>query len=75
MNRATTRVWACDELGAAVHVNGGHVEITLGDGWSGRLTPAEAIDLAAGLSNGIADACALAGRWNRKTRTYDEVTA
>lgn len=67
-----TTMWHCDELGAAVHVNGGHIEITLGDGWSGRLTPAEATDLAAGLSKGIADAAALASRWNRETRTYNE---
>jgi len=72
---AVATMWHCGELGASVHVNGGHIEITLGDGWSGRLTPAEAIDLLAGLSNGIANACALASRWNRETRTYNEESA
>lgn len=63
-------VWSDDTTGAAVHVNGGLVEITLPDGWSGRLLPEEATALAAALSTAVAEAGELAARWDRHTRTY-----
>jgi|GEM_PF-3475743 len=68
-------VWADDIIGAAVHVNGGLVEINLADGWSGRLTPAEAVQLAADLQSAVAEANSWAARWNPDTRTYNEVTS
>lgn len=65
-------IWADDTLGAQVWVNGGNVEINLADGWSGRLTPAEATVLAANLAAAVATACSWAHRWNPQTRSYDE---
>ena len=69
-------VW-CDKLltGATVSVNGAMVEINLPYGWSGRLMPAEAVEFAAGLAAGVAEANAWAARWNPQTRSYDEVAA
>lgn len=68
-------VWGDDRVGAAVYVNGGLVEINLADGWSGRLTPAEAITLMGNLAAAVAQACSWASRWNTDTRTYNDITA
>lgn len=64
-------IWEDNTLGARVWVNGGNVEINLADGWSGRLTPAEAICLAGNLAAAVATACSWANRWNPTTRSYN----
>ena len=63
-------VW-CDEVtGAAVCVNGGYVEISVPDGWSGRLTPVEALNLVADMSAAVAEATGWASRWDGVNRQY-----
>ena len=67
----TSLVWEDDAVtGAAVWVNGGLVEVTLPDGWSGRLTPSEALVFADGLAAAVAEAGRLAARWDATTGTY-----
>lgn len=65
-------IWEDNTLGAAVYVNGGNVEINLADGWSGRLTPAEATVLVGNLTAAVAMACSWANRWNPQTRSYND---
>jgi hypothetical protein len=54
----------------AVWVNRGRIEVTLPDGWSGRLTTHEAVEAAAGFRNAIAQAATWAATWNPDTLTY-----
>ncbi|WP_074851481.1 hypothetical protein [Gordonia westfalica] len=54
-------VWSDDEIGLSVWVNGSSVELTMGDGWSGRLTAEQAARIdAGGFADAIRVACARA---------------
>jgi len=64
------RIWYNDEFGCGVNVNGVYVEINLADGWSGRLTPSEAAQLAADLTAAVHKATLIAATWNPDTRTH-----
>jgi len=66
-------IWSDDNIGASVYVNGGFVEISLADEWSGRLTPAQAVDFMAKLTTAVAEAASLASRWDAVSRTYREL--
>ncbi len=69
-------IWESATANASVYVNDGFVEINLGDGWSGRLLPAEAARLVLELSGAVAVANAWANRYDIYTGTYrDEVPA
>jgi hypothetical protein len=69
----TRLIWADETTDLAVHVNGGLIEITLPDGWSGRCLPSEITGLGAAFTTALAEANAWAARWNPDTRTYNEV--
>ena len=71
----TRLIWADETTDLAVHVNGGLIEITLPDGWSGRCLPSEITGLGAAFTTALAEANAWAARWNPDTRTYNEVTS
>lgn len=64
-------VWCDESSGLAVWVNGGLVEVTLGDGFA-RLTPEEAAGLPAGFGLAVAEACSWARRWDGVARSYRE---
>jgi hypothetical protein len=68
-------VWTDEASGMSVWVHGGNVEITLPDGWSGRMSAVDAAATAIGLRYAVASATAWAGRWNPTTRSYDGVAA
>lgn len=67
-------VWESVVANASVWVNGGFVEFNLSDGWSGRLLPAEAAQLASELSGAVAEANSWAARWDVYTGTYRDVS-
>ena len=71
---ASRLIWADENSDLAVHTNGGLIEITLPDGWSGRLLPSEVADLGAAFTNALAEATAMAERWDSVTGCYREVT-
>lgn len=68
-------LWRDDITGLKVYVNGGVVELNMGDGWSGRLLPKEASAAAAGLVEAVATANSWAKRWDASTRGYREPVA
>lgn len=63
-------IWHDDASGLEVYINGALIELNMGDGWSGRLEPAEAVAAAAGLAAAVADAQTWAARWDGVARTY-----
>jgi hypothetical protein len=67
-------IWESATVCASVWVTEGFVEIHLGDGWSGRLLPAEAARLVLELSGAVAVANAWAARWDVYTGTYRDET-
>lgn len=56
-------------------VNGGLIEFSMGDGWSGRLLPSEVAELPAAFTAAVAEAQEWAGRWDITTGSYSEVGA
>lgn len=68
-------IWADPVTDLAVAVNGGLIEISLPDGWSGRCLPREVADLGAQFAAALAEATALTKRWNTETRSYDDKVA
>lgn len=69
-NRPPGPIWSDEITGMAVHVNGGLVEVSLPDEWSGRLLPSEAATLATEFAAAIAEATAWAERWDIVTGSY-----
>lgn len=63
-------IWQDETTSLAVWVNGGLIEITMADGWSGRCLPAEVATIGAQLSDAIAEATAWAMRWDTTARGY-----
>ena len=73
MSALSRLIWADSVTDLAVAVNGGLIEITLPDGWSGRCLPSEIADIGAEFASAIADATALAARWDIVTGDYTEI--
>lgn len=68
-------LWVDDSIELAVWMNGGLVEITLADGWSGRLTPDQAARVdAVGFATALATAQEWAQRWDVDARAYRSVS-
>jgi hypothetical protein len=61
----------------SVWVNGAMIEITMADGWSGRLTAGESAALPAAFTQAIDAARGWAARWDGAARSYhpESVTA
>ena len=66
-------IWAHSITDMAVAVNGGLIEITLPDGWSGKCLPDEVADLGWQLTAAIAEATAMTERWDIVNRCYKDV--
>ena len=66
-----SQIWRDDAAGMAVYVNGGYVDINI-DHESTRLEPDEAVTAVAALTVAVAEAAALAARWDGKARRYTE---
>ncbi|GAS94371.1 uncharacterized protein RMCC_1337 [Mycolicibacterium canariasense] len=63
-------IWRDEASYLTVWVNGGLIEINMGDGWSGRLLPDEVAALPAEFARAIEEARAWAARWDVYTGTY-----
>lgn len=70
MSGPSSPIWQDDVSGLAVWVNGGLIELTMGDGWSGRLLSTEAASIPAGFAQAIAKAEAWVERWDITTGCY-----
>lgn len=66
----TAPIWQDETTSLAVWVNGGLIEITMADGWSGRCLPSEVATIGAQLASAIAEATAWAERWDITTGGY-----
>ncbi|MGW8935460.1 hypothetical protein [Gordonia terrae] len=66
-------LWVDESIDLAVWMNGAFVEVTLGEGWSGRLTADQAARIdAAGFAAALVAARDWSARWDVDTRTYLE---
>lgn len=65
-------IWADEASGLSVWVNGGLIELTLPDGWSGRLLPEEAATVAAEFAAAVAEATRWTDRWDIVTGDYGD---
>ncbi|MCV7255634.1 hypothetical protein H7J86_26065 [Mycobacterium hackensackense] len=63
-------IWRDETTYLAVYVNGGYVEISMADGWSGRLMPDEIASVPTSFAQAIETARSWAARWDGRTRTY-----
>ena len=66
-------IWADPVTDLAVAVNGGLIEISLPDGWSGRCLTSEVADIGAEFASAVAEAIALANRWDIVTGDYADI--
>lgn len=67
-------VWADPFTDLAVAVNGGLIEISLPDGWSGRCLPSEVDHLGARFAAALDEAIALTKRWDIVSGKYLEAS-
>lgn len=65
-------VWQDEASGLTVWVNGGLIELTMAEGWSGRLLPSEVANLPEDLSDAINEAASWVDRWDIRTGSYRE---
>ena len=65
-------IWQDDVSGLAVWVNGGLIELSMSDGWSGRMLPSEAEGIPAGFAQAITEAREWVERWDIATGGYRE---
>lgn len=63
-------IWRHEDTGLAVWVNGGLIELTMNDGWSGRMLPSEVAQLGAELASAITEATTWTERWDIVTGDY-----
>jgi hypothetical protein len=73
MSAFSRLIWADSVTDLAVAVNGGLIEISLPDGWSGRCLPSEIADIGTQFAAAIAEATAMTERWDIVTGCYRDV--